>query len=114
MDTNDFLGSFAQENVSFATQIVKTSSVGDNFWTAMIFVESDRFVTATAANGWEDAPGLSSCKVLVVDADTYSEYTTGLLASWLYDLFCNGFTGNCILVAPGDEEAARELISHKE
>lgn len=100
MDTNDFLGSFAQENVSFSVQIVKTAKVGDNYWTAMVFVESDRFVTADAAHGWEDAPGLPSCKVLVVTADTYSQYTTGLLASWLYDLFCNGFTGNCILVAP--------------
>lgn len=105
MDTNDFLGSFAQENVSFSAQIVRTASVGDNFWTAMVFVESNRFVTATAANGWEDAPGLPSCKVLVVTADTYAQYTTGLLASWLYDLFCNGFTGNCILVAPATSSA---------
>lgn len=105
MDTNDFLGSFAQENVSFSTQIVRTASVGDNYWTVMVFVESDRFVTADAAHGWEDAPGLPSCKVLVVTADTYAEYTTGLLASWLYDLFCNGFTGNCILVAPAASTA---------
>ena len=99
MDTNDFLGSFAQENVSFSTQIVRTAAVGDNYWTQMIFVEKDRFVDATQ-DGWEDAPGLPGCKVLVVTADTYSAYTSGLLASWLYDLFCNGFTGNCILAAP--------------
>lgn len=111
MDTNDFLGSFAQENVSFSTQIVRTASFGQNYWTVMVFVESDRFVTATAANGWEDAPGLSSCKVLVVTADTYAQYTTGLLASWLYDLFCNGFIGNCILVAPADSSAA-DVISY--
>lgn len=100
MDTNDFIGSFAQENVSFSTQIVKTASVGENFWTVLVFVESDRFVTADAAHGWEDCPGLPSCKVLAITADNYSEYTSGLLASWLYDLFCNGFTGNCILAAP--------------
>ena len=105
MDTNDFLGSFAQENVSFSTQIVRTANVGDNFWTAMVFCETDRFVDASA-DGWEDAPGLPSCKVLVVTADTYSQFTTGLLASWLYDLFCNGFTGNCILVAPASKDAA--------
>lgn len=105
METNDFLGSFAQENVSFSTQIVKTASVGDNFWTVMVFVESDRFVTATTDNGWEDVPGLSGCKALVVTADTYSQYTSGLLASWLYDLFANGFTGNCILVAPAASDA---------
>ena len=106
MDTNDFLGSFAQENVSFTTQIVRTASVGDNFWTVMVFCESDRFVTATSEDGWEDAPGLPSCKVLVVTADTYGAHTTGLLASWLYDLFINGFTGNCILVAPAASTAA--------
>lgn len=104
MDTNDFLGSFAQENVSFSTQIVRTASVGDNYWTAMVFCESDRFVDATA-DGWEEAPGLASCKVLVVTADTYAQYTSGLLQSWLYDLFCNGFTGNCILVAPASSTA---------
>ena len=105
MDTNDFIGSFAQENVSFSTQIVKTASVGENFWTVLVFVESDRFVTADAVHGWEDCPGLPSCKVLAVTADNYSEYTSGLLASWLYDLFCNGFTGNCILAAPASKEA---------
>lgn len=105
METNDFLGSFAQENVSFSTQIIKTASVGDNFWTVMVFVESDRFVTATTDNGWEDVPGLSGCKALVVTAETYSQYTSGLLASWLYDLFANGFTGNCILVAPAASNA---------
>lgn len=104
METNDFLGSFAQENVSFATQIVKTSSVGDNFKTVMIFVESDRFVV-TSESAWETAPGLSSCKVLVVNAETYATYTKGLLSAWLYDLFCNGFTGDCILVAPASSEA---------
>lgn len=105
MDTNDFLGSFAQENVSFSTQIVKTALVGQNFWTALIFVESDRFVTADAAHGWEDCPGLPSCKVIALTADNYSELTSGLLASWLYDLFCNGFTGNCILAAPASKDA---------
>ena len=105
MEKNDFLGSFAQENVSFSTQIIKTASVGDNFWTVMVFVESDRFVTATTDNSWEDVPGLSGCKALVVTAETYSQYTSGLLASWLYDLFANGFTGNCILVAPAASNA---------
>lgn len=105
MDTNDFLGSFAQENVSFSTQIVKTARVGQNFWTVLIFVETDRYVTADTEHGWEDCPGLPSCKVIALTADNYSEFTSGLLASWLYDLFCNGFTGNCILAAPASKDA---------
>lgn len=46
-------------------------------------------------------PGFETAKALSVSVDDYAEYTSGLLRSWLYDLFCNGFTGNCILVACG-------------
>lgn len=101
MDTNDFLGSFAQENVSFTTKVVKTASAGDNFWKAMIFVENSRFVNTTTAD-WTAVPGSTVAKALTVTSSDYAEYTSGLLRSWLYDLFCNGFTGDCILVACGD------------
>lgn len=98
MDTNDFLGSFAQENVAFTTKVIKSASVGDNFWKVMVFVENDRFVDTTLTV-WESVPGSSTLKALTVTASDYAEYTSGLLKSWLYDLFCNGFTGDCILVA---------------
>lgn len=98
MDTNDFLGSVAQEDVAFTTRVVRTSQVGDNFWKVMIFVESDRFVDASAT-GWTLIPGSTTIKALTVTANDYAEHTTGVLRSWLYDLFCNGFNGDCILVA---------------
>lgn len=98
MDTNDFLGSVAQEDVAFTTRVVKSAQVGDNFWKVLIFVESDRFVNASAV-GWTLVPGSSTIKALSVTADDFADYTTGVLRSWLYDLFCNGFTGDCILVA---------------
>lgn len=98
MDTNDFLNSFAQENVSFTTQVVRTARVGDNFWKVMVFVENNRFVDS-AATGWTLIPGSATIKALSVNATDYAEYTSGVLQSWLYDLFCNGFTGDCILVA---------------
>lgn len=98
MDTNDFLGSFAQENVSFTTRVIRTSMVGDNFWKVMVFIENDRFVDTSGAE-WTLVPGSLSIKALTVTANDYSEHTTGVLQSWLYDLFCNGFSGDCILVA---------------
>ena len=110
MNTNDFLGSWADENVSFATRIVKSASVGDNFWTAMVFVENSRYVNTTQT-GWEKAPGTEDSqgiKVLAVDATNYANYTSGLLQSWLYDLFCNGFSGECILVACGNIASTSE------
>ena len=107
MDTNDFLGSFAQENVSFTTKVIKTSRVGDNFWKVMVFVENDRFVDAST-DVWTVVPSSSTLKALTVTASDYAEYTNGLLQSWLYDLFCNGFTGDCILVACADKPTGEE------
>lgn len=100
MDSNDFLGSFAQENVSFSTRVVRQTRVGDNFWKVMIFVENDRFVNVEEG-AWTNVPGSSTVKALTVTVGDYANYTTGLLRSWLYDLFCNGFSGDCILVACG-------------
>lgn len=108
MDTNDFLGSFAQENVAFTTQIIRPVSVGDNFWKVMVFVENDRFVDAST-EAWVPVPGSSTLKALTVTASDYASYTSGLLRSWLYDLFANGFTGDCILVACANKPEEDEL-----
>lgn len=109
MDTNDFLGSVADEDVSFTTRVVKTAQVGDNYWKVMIFVESDRFVDASDL-AWTLIPGSSTIKALTVTASDYAEYTSGVLRSWLYDLFCNGFTGDCILVACAPHDAGQTVI----
>lgn len=115
MGTNDFLGSFAQENVDFTTKVIKTTTVGDNFWKVMVFVENSRFVNSTATV-WSAVPGSSTIKALTVTSSDYAEYTSGLLRSWLYDLFCNGFTGDCILVACGAniEEDSTDFITSME
>ena len=109
MDTNDFLGSVAQEDVAFTTRVVRTAQVGDNYWKAMIFIESDRFVDASEV-GWTLVPGSSTIKALSVTADDFAEHTTGVLRSWLYDLFCNGFTGDCILVACAPHDSGETVI----
>lgn len=101
MADNDFLGSFAQENVLFSTKVVRTAAVGDNFYKVMIFVENSRFVDASEA-AWTKVPGSTSIKALTVTSADYASNTKGLLKSWLYDLFCSSFTGDCILVACGD------------
>lgn len=109
MDTNDFLGSVAQEDIQFTTRIVKTSRVGDNYWKAMIFVESDRFVDASTP-GWVLVPGSNTIKALTVTANDYADHATGILRSWLYDLFCNGFSGDCILVACAPHSTGTTVI----
>lgn len=111
MDANDFLGSFAQENVQFTTKIIRTAAVGDNFWKVMVFVEDDRFVDATSTD-FVTIPGSDTLKACTVTADTYASITTGLLQSWLYDLFINGFSGDCILVACGAKDT-QETPTHQ-
>ena len=117
MDTNDFLGSFAQENVSFTTQYAKTASVGDNFWKVMIFVENDRFVNTEGAD-WKEVAGVAGVKALAVNADNYLGYMNtmsdsgvNILQSWLSDLFVNGFTGDCILVGCGASTGVDSLTA---
>lgn len=110
MDKNDFLGSFAQENVKFTTEIIRTTSVGDNFFKTMIFVENDRFVDATT-DDWVAVPGSTTAKALTVTADTYATFTTGLLKSWLYDLFASNNPYDCILVAVADKADALADVS---
>lgn len=109
MDTNDFLGSVAQEDVAFTTRVVRTSQVGDNFWKVMIFVENDRFVDSSDV-AWTLIPGSATIKALTVTANDYAEHTTGTLRSWLYDLFCNGFNGDCILVACAPHDVGETVI----
>ena len=98
MDTNDYIGSFAQENVAFTTKVIKSVSVGDNYKKVMIFVENSRFVDSTTSE-WTLVPNSTTIKALTVTADDYATYTRDFLQSWLYDLFANGFSGDCILVA---------------
>lgn len=106
MDENNYLGSFADENVAFTTQVIRQKVIGDNYWKVMIFVENDRFVDSSA---WLPAPGSATIKALTVSVKDYAENTSGLLRSWLYDLFCNGFNGDCILVACGEQVASSNV-----
>lgn len=103
MDTNDYLGSFAQENVTFQTQIVKTASVGDNYMKTCIFT-TDLNLTADGIAAKVEIPG-STYKALAVTSEDFASYTSGLLQSWLVDLYANGNTYDAILVSVGDGAA---------
>ena len=103
--SNDYITSFAQENVSFITRVIRQQAIGDNYWKVMIFVEDDRFVDATS---WDAVPGVTGSKATTVTLADYAMYTTGILNSWLTCLYANGFSGDCILVTIGASEATTE------
>lgn len=104
MEGNDFIGSFADENVTFQTVVVKTASVGDNFWTVMVFVENDRYIADTSIMLPIAGIDPAKAKAGVVDSTTFASSTNGLLQSWLVDLYANGFTGNTYLVSIGAKQ----------
>lgn len=104
MDTNDYLGSFAQENVDFQTRIVKTARVGANFMKTCIFT-TDLNLTADGIDNQVAIPGSGTYKALVVTSSDFASYTSGLLQSWLVDLFANGSLYDAIIVSLGDGTA---------
>ena len=121
--SNDYLTSFAQENVRFTTSVIRNAAVGDNYWKVMIFVEGDRFVDDT---DWDPVPGASysyetednppvtvtlTPKAKAVTLDDYAVHTTGILNGWITGLYANGFLGDCILVSCGPQaETSAHLI----
>lgn len=114
METNNYLGSFAQENVLFQTTVVQNSSYGDNFKRVMVFSEKALISDPDALVAVE---GSDTIKVATVTADDFASITTGILQSWLTDLFANGETEEAYVVINGDgaldtekQEAAYELL----
>lgn len=111
---NDFIGSFADENVEFNVRVVKNVVLGENYWKVMIFLENDRYIDASSEL-WQEVPGGNGIKAAAVSADNFAEFMkdpANTLSVWLADLFSNGFSGDCILVACGetiDSEAITDL-----
>lgn len=106
MDRNTYLGSFAQENVVFQTTVEETSSYGDNFKRVMIFTEQSLISDASALLPVE---GSETIKAATVTADTYASITTGILQSWLTDLFANGEVNEAYVVINGADALTAEL-----
>lgn len=114
MDRNNYLGSFAQENVVFQTTVVESSSYGDNFKRVMIFTEQNLISDTSALLPVE---GSTTIKAATVTADSFASVTSGILQSWLTDLFANGEVNEAYLVINGTgaltaelQEAAYELL----
>lgn len=101
---NDFIGSFADENVEFNVRVVKNVTLGENYWKVMIFLENDRYIDASSEL-WQEVPGGNGIKAAAVNANDFAEFMkdpANTLSVWLADLFSNGFSGDCILVACGN------------
>ena len=95
MDTNNYIGSFAQENVSFQTMVEESSSFGENMMSTMVFTDKALISDASIL---EAVDGSTTVKAGVVTADDFGSATTGILQSWLADLFASGSIYKAYLV----------------
>ncbi len=99
---DDFIGSVAQEDVQFTTELIYTTNPGDNYWRLMVFIEDSRYITRTSS--FTEVPGLDpTITIATVTKDTYATLTQGLLLSWLNDYYFSGHPNEVMLVRLGTE-----------
>ena len=107
--SQDFLGSVAQEDVSFITQITRTSRPGDNFHKLLVFIEGTVTLGAISVGRFIQLPSAfvplrvgSNIFVAEVNKDDYADVTKGLLKSWLADFFYSQHAHSAYLVVYGE------------
>lgn len=91
----DFQYSIAQEDIDFVTDIVQSTTPGENYQNVAIYIENTRFV--------EDADsfvalGTSAFKLAILTKNNYASVVNGLLLSWLTDFFANGTSSKVYLI----------------
>lgn len=99
MDTNNYLGSFAQENVTFQTIVEETSSYGQNMTRTMFFTDNSQIADPTALL---PVAGSSTIKAAIVTAETFASVAKGILQSWMVDLYASGNLYDSYIVSVGD------------
>lgn len=89
---DDFIGSIAQEDVDFVTEIVKKSKIGDNYKHLAIYTETTQVNPSANFNVKEDNEGNILYSIAEVTGDNYAEYVAagGALKTWLADYFAAG------------------------
>lgn len=96
---DDFLGSVAQEDVEFSTEVVLTSNPGDNYAKTVIYIEKERFVKDDTAFTDVKKSGVVVGELAEVTNANYSTIVKGQLATWLSKFFETGTSNSVILVA---------------
>jgi hypothetical protein len=87
---DDFLGSVAQEDVQFVTEIVKTVNPGDNYKHLIAYTDDSQFVTGASLADVKDPDGNVVAKFAEVTADSFKDVVKGELLVWLTDYFNAG------------------------
>lgn len=108
---DDFLGSIAQEDVQFVTEIVKTVNPGDNFKHLVAYTDDSQIASGAVMANVKDPEGTIVGTYAEVTADNYKDIVQGELLVWLTDYFSAGGNESVFIVnAQNGEEALTEAL----
>jgi hypothetical protein len=107
---DDFLGSIAQEDIDFSTQIIQNVTVGENYYSLAVYIEADRFIADATA--FAPIPG-TDFDVAMVTKDSYASVTKGLLLDWLTDFYISGASANVYLITCVPQLAAEADLTEE-
>lgn len=96
---DDFLGSVAQEDVEFSTEVLVTANPGDNYAHLAIYIEKDRFIKDANAFSSVKKGGVAVAEIAEVTSSNYNTVTKGQLATWLAKYFATGTSNSVFLIA---------------
>ena len=102
---DDFLGSVAQEDVQFVTEIVKTVNPGDNYKHLIVYTDDSQIASGASLAAVKNLVGTKVADFAEVTADNYKSIVTGELAVWLTDYFSAGGNESVFVVNVQNGEA---------
>ena len=114
---DDFIGSIAQEDVDFVTEIVKKAKIGDNYKHLIIYTETAQVNPSANFNVVKDAEQNILYSIAEVTEDNYTEYVASgsALKTWLADYFAAGGQESVFIVnVEGDLTATTPEVYSEE
>ena len=102
---DDFLGSVAQEDVRFITEIVKTVNPGDNFKHLVVYTDHSQIVNTSLLAAVKDYDGNVVAHFAEVSTNDFRNVVKEELLVWLTDYFTAGGNETVFVVDVEDEDA---------
>lgn len=103
---DDFLGSVAQEDVQFVTEVVKAVNPGDNYKHLIVYTDDSQIVSGASLAAVKDLTGATVAVYAEVTADSFKSIVQDELAVWLTDYFSAGGNESVFVVNVQNGEQA--------
>ena len=110
---DDFLGSVAQEDVQFITEIVKTVNPGDNYKHLVVYTDDSQIADGAELVAVKNLEGTKVADMAEVTANDFRTIVKGELLVWLTDYFAAGGAESVYVVnvQNGEEAYTKALLT---